>query len=321
MKYLGKVSDPKDLATKEYVDGKVGGATGTVTSVNNVEPSNGNITLTGGDIPMSAEDSTTLSAKIAAKQSPTQNLDAETAIADEDSFPFYDTSASANKRTLWSNIVSKLKNLFLPLTGGTMTGAITIQGTNGAVVAESPSGMDTGYRAKNTTTEKSIFFGVGAGGDNHGIYSDTAGKWLIYSDGTTTHVDNTLPLTGGTVSGNVNIVKAQDAIVSVKNSTNDVRCALEAYNGTVGLYAGHLGKWIISNNGTTTTVDNTIPATAGAVGTTNIANKAVTAAKIGSDVTYSTIGLTSSQVRTIYVGTSAPSSSTGSNGDIYLTYS
>ena len=24
MKYLGKVSDPKDLATKEYVDGKVG---------------------------------------------------------------------------------------------------------------------------------------------------------------------------------------------------------------------------------------------------------------------------------------------------------
>ena len=25
MKYLGKVSDPKDLATKEYVDGKVNG--------------------------------------------------------------------------------------------------------------------------------------------------------------------------------------------------------------------------------------------------------------------------------------------------------
>nr|DAJ89226.1 MAG TPA: hypothetical protein [Caudoviricetes sp.] len=25
MKYLGKVSDPKDLATKEYVDGKVSG--------------------------------------------------------------------------------------------------------------------------------------------------------------------------------------------------------------------------------------------------------------------------------------------------------
>lgn len=285
MKYLGKVSDPKDLATKEYVDGKVGGATGTVTSVNNVEPSNGNITLTGGDIPMSAEDSTTLSAKIAAKQSPTQNLDAETAIADEDSFPFYDTSASANKRTLWSNIVSKLKNLFLPLTGGTMTGAITIQGTNGAVVAESPSGMDTGYRAKNTTTEKSIFFGVGAGGDNHGIYSDTAGKWLIYSDGTTTHVDNTIPATAGAV-GTTNI--ANGAVTAAKIA-----------GGAVG----------------------TTQLATGAANSAVIANKAVTAAKIGSDVTYSTIGLTSSQVRTIYVGTSAPSSSTGSNGDIYLTYS
>lgn len=242
MKYLGKVSDPKDLATKEYVDGKVGGATGTVTSVNNVEPSNGNITLTGGDIPMSAEDSTTLSAKIAAKQSPTQNLDAETAIADEDSFPFYDTSASANKRTLWSNIVLKLKSLFLPLAGGTATGNIIVQ-------------------------------------------------------------------------------KSSDAYVKVVNTDNNYSCFLDAWGSNVGVYVGHKDKWLIYNDGTTTHVDNTIPATAGAVGTTNIANKAVTAAKIGSDVTYSTIGLTSSQVRTIYVGTSAPSSSTGSNGDIYLTYS
>ena len=59
----------------------------------------------------------------------------------------------------------------------------------------------------------------------------------------------------------------------------------------------------------------------GSVATAKILNGAVTAAKIGADVTYSTIGLSASQVRTVYVGTAEPSSSTGSDGDIYLTYS
>lgn len=58
-----------------------------------------------------------------------------------------------------------------------------------------------------------------------------------------------------------------------------------------------------------------------AIGSAAIAAKAVTAEKIGSDVTYSTIGLTSNQVRKIYIGTSTPSASTGSNGDIYIKYS
>lgn len=37
---------------------------------------------------------------------------AETAIADDDYFPFYDTSASGKKKTLWSNIKTKLKAYF-----------------------------------------------------------------------------------------------------------------------------------------------------------------------------------------------------------------
>ena len=37
---------------------------------------------------------------------------AETDIADGDSVPFYDLSATANKKITWSNIISKLKNLF-----------------------------------------------------------------------------------------------------------------------------------------------------------------------------------------------------------------
>lgn len=37
---------------------------------------------------------------------------AETAIADNDYFPFYDTSATAKRKTLWSNIKAKLKAYF-----------------------------------------------------------------------------------------------------------------------------------------------------------------------------------------------------------------
>lgn len=37
---------------------------------------------------------------------------AETALADGDYFPFYDTSASGKRKTLWSNIKSKLKTYF-----------------------------------------------------------------------------------------------------------------------------------------------------------------------------------------------------------------
>ncbi len=64
-----------------------------------------------------------------------------------------------------------------------------------------------------------------------------------------------LPLTGGKVSGNVYIVKATEAYVSVQNSTNEAGCALEVWNNKVGLYAGHLGRWLISHDGTNVNID------------------------------------------------------------------
>lgn len=98
-------------------------ALGAPDKVNGVSAdASGNITVTGEDISMSASDATTLAGKINAKQTLTQSLTAETALADDDYVPFYDTSASANRKTLWSNIVDKVRAAFkttaLPVDSG-----------------------------------------------------------------------------------------------------------------------------------------------------------------------------------------------------------
>lgn len=66
--------------------------------------------------------------------------------------------------------------------------------------------------------------------------------------------------------------------------------------------------------------DNGVVSKVASIGTSDIAEKAVTASKLGTDITYSAIGLTLNQVRNIYIGTDTPSASTGNDGDIYIKY-
>lgn len=58
------------------------------------------------------------------------DLTAETVIANDDAVPFYDTSAKAQRKTLWSNIKTVLKTYFdgeyLKLSGGILTGEIVL---------------------------------------------------------------------------------------------------------------------------------------------------------------------------------------------------
>ena len=118
----------------------------------------------------------------------------------------------------------------------------------------------------------------------------------------------------------------------------------KVFDGTANI---EISKILIANGGTgaTTAEDalvnlNALSNANGAVGTENIANDAitadklrdgsvnslaiaehaVTASKIGADVTYSTIGLVSNQVRGIYIGTETPYDAIGNNGDIYIKY-
>lgn len=196
---------------------------GVVATVNSkTADGNGNVALTAADIPYTAAGSTTVKSEIDDRQMDTKKLDAETEIADGDAFPFYDASEGINRKTLWSNIVAKLKNIFLPLAGGTMTGKFknTYADGSGIEITHAVAGKGCGLSINKASNDKSgaMFVGVGDSG-KAGIYSSTLGKWIFYNDGTTTHVDNTIPATNGAVQtanlgdGVVTRAKlAQDAI-------------------------------------------------------------------------------------------------------------
>jgi len=80
------------------------------------------------------------------KQTATETLTAETTVVDADYIPFYDTSASANRKTLWSNIKSLLGAIFLSKSGGDMTGAINEALVSSMALAGT---MDIGAAAGN----------------------------------------------------------------------------------------------------------------------------------------------------------------------------
>ena len=84
---------------------------GSVSSVAGVSPGEtGNVTLTAADVGApTVEELNTLVTTVGGKQPTTNSLGTETDLADGDFIPFYDTSASANKKTLWSNIVAKIR--------------------------------------------------------------------------------------------------------------------------------------------------------------------------------------------------------------------
>lgn len=91
------------------------------------------------------------------------NDTAETDIADGDYFPFYDTSASAKKKSLWSNIVAKMKTAFGISSGSTY---LKKDGTWGTPT-------DTKNTAGSTDTSDKIYLvGAKSQAANPQTYSD-----------------------------------------------------------------------------------------------------------------------------------------------------
>lgn len=152
-------------------------ALGAPSKVNGVEPdSSGDIVLTGGDIAMSSTDPTTVAGAIGTKQTQTGLLAVENDIADADYLPFYDTSAAEGRRTLWSNIVAKIRAAFkttaLPVdSGGTGAADAATARTNlgvtpaniGALSNANGAVVTANLGSKVVTAEKIADKTVGAG--------------------------------------------------------------------------------------------------------------------------------------------------------------
>lgn len=131
-------------------------ALGAPSKVNGVEPdSSGEIVLTGGDIAMSSTDPTTVSGAISTKQPQTGLLAVESDIADADYLPFYDASAAEGRRTLWSNIVSKIRAAFF----GSANGVLKADG-NGVVSAVSAVAVSDGGTGAATEAEARANLGI-----------------------------------------------------------------------------------------------------------------------------------------------------------------
>lgn len=49
---------------------------------------------------------------------------------------------------------------------------------------------EVGIRCKRTDSTGDVSLMIGTGGDNHGVYSHTQSKWLIYGDGSNVYVND-----------------------------------------------------------------------------------------------------------------------------------
>lgn len=78
----------------------------------------------------------------------TDSLTAETELDDADYFPYYDTSATANRKTLWSSIVAKIRTALF----GTINGVLRADG-NGTISTSSIVSADI---ADNAVTSSKI---------------------------------------------------------------------------------------------------------------------------------------------------------------------
>ena len=70
--------------------------------------------------------------------------------------------------------------------------AITL-GKNGDIILRTTgSGAQIGIDISTPGGVSDLFLGVGQGGSNHGLYSNTASKWIVYSDGTNVGLGGTI---------------------------------------------------------------------------------------------------------------------------------
>ena len=112
---------------------------------------------------------------------------AETTIDDTDYFPFYDTSATGKRKTLFSSIVNKLKNTFATLVTGTFT--------SGNLVSLDSSGniADSGKSANDIVTTTDMTTAIGKSRRFQITNSDGTERYYLLSELTVSSNSFTYP--------------------------------------------------------------------------------------------------------------------------------
>ena len=116
---------------------------------------------------------------------------AETTIDDADYFPFYDSSATAKRKTLWSNIKAKLADIFLPQSVMNVMGAKNLLSYNINTLKQ--DNVLNGTWSGNAFTRDGITYTVST--DNYGNVTE------IDVDGTATALANFKLVSNKTYSG------------------------------------------------------------------------------------------------------------------------
>ena len=195
------------------------------------------------------------------------------------------------------------EGLFLSLTGGTLSGNVTISRAAQAEII-----------LNNTNKSHSISLSVNNTTGYGGIYDNTNSKWIVYSqtdgtvilngnansatkatqDGNGDTISSTyLKLTGGTLSGDLTITKAGEVNIYANNTTQGHNISLCAgASGKGGIYDNTNSKWIVYAESGGTVVLN------------GGANQIITKGTVGT--------------RSVYVTTSASVPSGAAAGDIVL---
>ena len=132
---------------------------------------------------------------------------------------------------------------YLPLTGGTLTGEVNVEVGSGSARVSS----------KRTDTSVKVSLLVGSAGVNHGVWSDTLGKWIVYADSSNIHL-------------NGNAETATKLATSRTIRTNLASTSTASFDGSANVTPGVTGVLGFSNGGTNSsgTSSSALPLASGA---------------------------------------------------------
>lgn len=173
---------------------------------------------------------------------------------------------SAEQGKLLNNAIEDIRGTYLPLTGGTMSGSIRFPVGLG-IVCEDVSGSAAygvlrtwNYNGSTRMYVGTVNFPTYISSTASDLIHDRNGSsyllWDTYNlptPASTTDLTNYLPLTGGTLTGQVTIKQSVDIKLRLQSTDADNYCIIQAINaqasqlGVLG-YAGD--KWAIGHGGT-----------------------------------------------------------------------